>query len=124
MGIRESPTAGAERITGVPGIRSVGEGLPGGASREFEKPAAACKIAGRISQKRDEQALDAKANRDLIDVYLPIDDGATVEIITRETDEALELIRHDAAHVMAEAVQELFPDTQVTIGPPLPKGSH
>ncbi|BAP15034.1 threonyl-tRNA synthetase [Alcanivorax sp. NBRC 101098] len=91
---------------------------------EFEQPVSALEIAGRISKKLAKQALAAKANGNLIDVYLPIDDGATVEIITRDTDEALELIRHDAAHVMAQAVQELFPDTQVTIGPTIANGFY
>lgn len=103
---------------------SVSYQLPDGASMEFEQPASAFEIAGRISKKLAKQALAAKANGNLIDVYLPIDDGATVEIITRDTDEALELIRHDAAHVMAEAVQELFPDTQVTIGPTIANGFY
>nr|MCH9783905.1 threonine--tRNA ligase [Gammaproteobacteria bacterium] len=60
----------------------------------------------------------------LTDVYLPLTDGSEVEIITREHEDALELIRHDAAHVMAEAVQELFPDTQVTIGPTIENGFY
>ena len=103
---------------------SVSYQLPDGANMEFEQPVSALEIAGRISKKLAKQALAAKANGNLIDVYLPIDDGATVEIITRDTDEALELIRHDAAHVMAQAVQELFPDTQVTIGPTIANGFY
>ncbi|EKF75859.1 Threonyl-tRNA synthetase [Alcanivorax hongdengensis A-11-3] len=103
---------------------SVSYRLPDGASMEFEQPVSALEIAGRISKKLAKQALAAKVNGNLIDVYLPIDDGATVEIITRDTDDALELIRHDAAHVMAEAVQELFPDTQVTIGPTIENGFY
>lgn len=103
---------------------SVSYQLPDGANMEFEQPVSALEIAGRISKKLAKQALAAKANGNLIDVYLPIDDGATVEIITRETDEALELIRHDAAHVMAQAVQEVFPDTQVTIGPTIANGFY
>ena len=103
---------------------SVSYQLPDGANMEFEQPVSALEIAGRISKKLAKQALAAKANGNLIDVYLPIDDCATVEIITRDTDEALELIRHDAAHVMAQAVQELFPDTQVTIGPTIANGFY
>ena len=105
-------------------LMSVSYQLPDGANMEFEQPVSALEIAGRISKKLAKQALAAKANGNLIDVYLPIDDGATVEIITRDTDEALELIRHDAAHVMAQAVQELFPDTQVTIGPTIANGFY
>ncbi|MCL4157855.1 UNVERIFIED_CONTAM: hypothetical protein GTU68_012209 [Idotea baltica] len=58
----------------------------------------------------------------LIDLTDPLHDGAVVEIVTRDDERALELIRHDAAHVMAEAVQELFPGTQVTIGPVIEDG--
>ena len=103
---------------------SVSYQLPDGASMEFDQPASALEIAERISKKLAKQALAAKVNGTLIDVYLPIETGATVEIITRDTDDALELIRHDAAHVMAEAVQELFPNTQVTIGPTIENGFY
>jgi threonyl-tRNA synthetase len=53
-----------------------------------------------------------------------VPDGAKVEIVTRDDPRALELIRHDAAHVMAEAVQELWPGTQVTIGPVIENGFY
>jgi len=103
---------------------SVSYQLPDGATMAFDQPASALDIAERISKKLAKQALAAKVDGKLIDVYLPIDDGATVEIITRDTDDGLELIRHDAAHVMAEAVQELFPGTQVTIGPTIENGFY
>lgn len=103
---------------------SVSYKLPDGATMEFDQPVSALEIAGRISKKLAKQALAAKANGTLTDVYLPLEDGTSVEIITRDSDEALELIRHDAAHVMAEAVQELFPNTQVTIGPTIENGFY
>ena len=103
---------------------SVSYRLPDGATMEFDQPASALEIAGRISKKLAKQALAAKADGRLTDVYLPLTDGTEVEIITREHEDALELIRHDAAHVMAEAVQELFPDTQVTIGPTIENGFY
>ena len=103
---------------------SVSYQLPDGATMAFDQPASALDIAERISKKLAKQALAAKVDGKLIDVYLPIDDGATVEIITRDTDDGLDLIRHDAAHVMAEAVQELFPGTQVTIGPTIENGFY
>ncbi|MGJ3256837.1 MAG: TGS domain-containing protein, partial [Alcanivorax sp.] len=96
---------------------SVSYHLPDGATMAFDQPASALDIAERISKKLAKQALAAKVDGKLIDVYLPIDDGATVEIITRDTEDGLDLIRHDASHVMAEAVQELFPGTQVPTGP-------
>jgi len=103
---------------------SVSYQLPDGATMAFDQPASALDIAERINKKLAKQALAAKVDGKLIDVYLPIEDGATVEIITRDTDDGLELIRHDAAHVMAEAVQELFPGTQVTIGPTIENGFY
>ena len=60
----------------------------------------------------------------LADLSSPIESSARVKILTRDDPEALELIRHDAAHVMAEAVQELFPGTQVTIGPVVENGFY
>ena len=59
---------------------------------------------------------------ELMDLADPIEQDASVKILTRTDDEALELIRHDCAHVLAEAVQELFPGTQVTIGPVIADG--
>lgn len=103
---------------------SVSYRLPDGATLEFDQPASALEIAGRISKKLAKQALAVKANGHLTDVYLPLTDGTEVEIITRDHEDALELIRHDAAHVMAEAVQELFPETQVTIGPTIENGFY
>jgi threonyl-tRNA synthetase len=103
---------------------SVSYRLPDGATLEFDQPVSGVEIAERISKKLAKQALAVKADGRLTDVYLPLADGTAVEIITREHDDALELIRHDAAHVMAEAVQELFPDTQVTIGPTIENGFY
>ena len=60
----------------------------------------------------------------LTDLAEEIGNDARIEIITRESPEALELIRHDAAHVMAEAVQALWPETQVTIGPVIENGFY
>jgi threonyl-tRNA synthetase len=98
--------------------------LPDGATMSFEQPASGVEIAERISKKLAKQSLAIKVDGELKDIYLPVPDGASVELIGREHDDALELIRHDAAHVMAEAVQELFTDTQVTIGPTIENGFY
>ena len=103
---------------------SISYRLPDGATMTFEQPATGLDIAERISKKLAKQALALKADGKLIDIYLPVPDGASVELITRDTDDGLELIRHDAAHIMAEAVQELFPGTQVTIGPTIENGFY
>ena len=60
----------------------------------------------------------------MVDTSFVIEQDAALDIITAKSDEALELIRHDAAHVMAQAVQELFPGTQVTIGPAIEDGFY
>jgi len=103
---------------------SIAYRLPDGAALEFEQPVSGSEIAERISKKLAKQALAVKVDGQLRDVYLTVPAGATVQIITREDADALELIRHDAAHVMAEAVQELFPGTQVTIGPTIENGFY
>lgn len=98
--------------------------LPDGAELHFDQEATGLDIAERISKRLAKQALAVRVNGELKDIYLPIPPGAQVEIITRDHEDALELIRHDAAHVMAEAVQELFPETQVTIGPTIENGFY
>ena len=103
---------------------SIAYRLPDGAALEFEQPVSGSEIAERISKKLAKQALAVKVDGQLRDVYLTVPAGATVQIITREDADALELIRHDAAHVMAEAVQELVPGTQVTIGPTIENGFY
>lgn len=103
---------------------SIAYRMPDGADMIFDAPATGLEIAERISKKLAKQALAMRVDGTLTDIYLTVPEGAAVEIVTREDDEALELIRHDAAHVMAEAVQELFPGTQVTIGPTIDNGFY
>ncbi|PKM22417.1 MAG: threonine--tRNA ligase [Gammaproteobacteria bacterium HGW-Gammaproteobacteria-14] len=103
---------------------SISYRLPDGAVMAFDQPASGLDLAERISKKLAKQALAVKVDGQLTDVYLPLPDGATVQIITRDDADGLELIRHDAAHIMAEAVQELFPGTQVTIGPTIENGFY
>ena len=98
--------------------------MPDGATMAFDAPVSGLDIAEKISKKLAKQSLAIKVDGELKDIYLTVPDGAAVELITREHDDALELIRHDAAHVMAEAVQELFSETQVTIGPNIENGFY
>ena len=81
-------------------------------------------IAQSISQSLADQSVAVILNDKMCDVSLPIQADSTIKIIKKQNDEALELIRHDCAHVMAEAVQELFPGTQVTIGPAIEHGFY
>jgi threonyl-tRNA synthetase len=98
--------------------------LPDGAKRDFPDGATGTNVAEGISKSLAKKAVAVKVNGTLADLADRIPDGAAVEIVTRDHPAALELIRHDAAHVLAEAVQELFPGTQVTIGPVIENGFY
>ena len=98
--------------------------LPDGSRRPFDAPPTGGEVAASIGPGLARAAVAVKVDGELRDLARPIERDAAVEIVTRRSDEALELIRHDAAHVMAEAVQDLFPGTQVTIGPAIESGFY
>ncbi|WP_226583010.1 threonine--tRNA ligase [Acuticoccus sediminis] len=98
--------------------------FPDGAKREFEAGVTGADIAASISKSLAKKAVAMVVDGSLSDLADPIDHDARLKIVTRTDDEALELIRHDAAHVMAEAVQALWPGTQVTIGPVIKDGFY
>jgi threonyl-tRNA synthetase len=91
--------------------------FPDGNKKSFEAPPTGLEIAQGISPGLAKKAAVVRVNGELWDLTRPIDRDARFEIITRDKPEALEVIRHDAAHVLAQAVQELFPGTQITFGP-------
>ncbi|MEZ5891927.1 MAG: threonine--tRNA ligase [Parvularculaceae bacterium] len=96
--------------------------LPDGSVRKFDGPVTGTDIAENISKSLAKKALAVKVDGVVSDLFGTIDRDAAVEIITREHEDALDIIRHDTAHLMAQAVQELFPGTQVTIGPNIEDG--
>ncbi|HYD29472.1 MAG TPA: threonine--tRNA ligase [Azospirillaceae bacterium] len=98
--------------------------LPDGSVREFDRPVTGAEIAAGIGQRLAKDALAVKVDGELRDLDLPITGSARIEIVTRTHPDAVELIRHDAAHVMAQAVQELFPGTLDTIGPSIASGYY
>lgn len=98
--------------------------LPDGAVRTYDAGTTGMDIAASISPSLAKASLAIRINGVLSDLSLPIEADAAIALITRKDDDALELIRHDAAHVMAEAVQKLFPGTQVTIGPSIENGFY
>ncbi len=98
--------------------------FPDGSKRVFDPPPTGLQIADQISKTLYRNAVAVRVNGQLWDLTRPIGAHASVEIITRDSQEALELLRHDAAHVMAEAVKELYPETQVTIGPAIENGFY
>ena len=98
--------------------------LPDGSSRQFDNPVSVFDVAADIGPGLAKAALAGKVNGEMVDTSFVMSDDAELAIITSKSEEALELIRHDAAHVMAQAVQELFPGTQVTIGPAIEDGFY
>jgi threonyl-tRNA synthetase len=98
--------------------------LPDGAVRRFDRPMSGADIAADISKSLAKAAIALTIDGKLSDLATVVDRDARIGIVTRSSPEALELIRHDAAHVMAEAVQELYPGTQVTIGPAIENGFY
>ena len=98
--------------------------LPDGSVRQYEEPVSGADIAADIGPSLAKAALAVRVSGILADLLAPIEYNASVDIITSKDEEALEMLRHDAAHVMAEAVKELCPETQVTIGPSIEDGFY
>src|ERR1041384_3515812 len=98
--------------------------LPDGKTLDFKKGVTGAEIAQAIGPGLAKAALILDVDGAQWDLFRPIEHDAKIRIITRKDPEALELIRHDAAHVLAMAVQELFPGTQVTIGPAIEDGFY
>ena len=98
--------------------------FPDGASRAYEPGVSGLDIAKSISPSLAKRTVAMALDGDLVDLADPINRDARIEFVSREDPRALELIRHDAAHVLAEAVQTLFPGTQVTIGPVIENGFY
>ena len=98
--------------------------LPDGSQRAFDAPVTAYEVAASIGAGLAKSALAARVNGRLVDLAHPLTADAELAIVTRRDEDALELLRHDAAHIMAQAVQELYPGTQVTIGPAIEDGFY
>jgi threonyl-tRNA synthetase len=98
--------------------------LPDGSVRHFAGPVTGTTVAADIGPGLARAALAMKLDGKLVDLSRTIEQDAAVTFVTRKDPEALEMIRHDTAHVLAEAVQSLFPGTQVTIGPSIENGFY
>jgi threonyl-tRNA synthetase len=98
--------------------------LPDGSVRQFDAPLSGIELAASIGKKLEKDAVAIRVDGALLDLSTILDTDTAVEIVTRTSDDGLDLLRHDAAHLMAEAVKELFPDTQVTIGPSIAEGFY
>ncbi|CDD67254.1 threonine--tRNA ligase [Eggerthella sp. CAG:368] len=91
--------------------------LPDGSNKELEQGATVAEVAASIGAGLAKAALAGKINGQLVDLVAPVEEGALVEIITNKSPEALGIMRHSMAHIMAEAVQVLFPGAQIAFGP-------
>lgn len=98
--------------------------MPDQSTRTYEAGTTGTDIANDISKSLAKVSVAVKIDGELSDMSLPIEKDCAIEIVKKGSAEALELIRHDTAHVMAEAVQNLFPGTQVTIGPSIENGFY
>jgi len=98
--------------------------LPDGSTKAFDEPVDGLALARSIGARLEKDAVAMRVDGELKDLTAKIDRDARVEIVTRHSADGLELLRHDAAHVMAEAVKELYPETQVTIGPAIEDGFY
>ena len=98
--------------------------FPDGAVKQFDAPITGLQIADSISSGLRRNAVAIVVDDQQWDLTREIDQNASIAIITRDTEEGLEVLRHDAAHVLAEAVKELYPETQVTIGPSIENGFY
>ena len=98
--------------------------FPDGNIKKFEKGISGLEIAKSISKSLAKESIAINLNGEIVDLSIGIENNSNLKIIKKNDNEALELIRHDCAHVMAEAVQALYPDTEVTIGPAIENGFY
>ena len=98
--------------------------LPDGSSRQLSESATGLDLANSIGHRLAQDAVAIRVNEQLSDIYLELPNQAQIEIVTRTQPDGVELLRHDAAHLMAQAVKELYPKTQVTIGPVIENGFY
>ncbi len=98
--------------------------LPDGSVRELAEGASTADLAAAIGPGLAKAALFGKVNGEVVDLSLPLTDGAQVEILTEKSPEALDHMRHSCAHIMAEAVQALYPGTQIAYGPTTDDGFY
>src|SRR6202044_604592 len=96
--------------------------LPDGATREVQRGTTAAQIAHQISPRLAKEALVARADGDLVALSRPLEHDAKISILTAKDPDAVQVFRHSAAHLLAAAVLELFPDVKLGIGPPIENG--
>jgi threonyl-tRNA synthetase len=98
--------------------------LPDGSKRPFDHPVTVQDVAASIGAGLAKATLAGKVDGKLVDASFPIEHSASLEIVTEKSPEALEILRHSTAHLLAQAVQRLYPGAQVTIGPVIDNGFY
>src|SRR6188768_1557726 len=98
--------------------------LPDGSKREFAQPVTVAEVAASIGAGLAKAALAGKVDGKLVDTSHRIESDASLEIVTEKHPDALDVLRHSTAHLLAQAVQRLFPGAQVTIGPVIDNGFY
>ena len=98
--------------------------LPDGSRRSFDHPVSVLEIASDIGAGLAKAALAGRVNGKLVDTAYVVDQDVDLAIVTERDDDGLEVIRHSTAHLLAQAVKQLFPEAQVTIGPTVEDGFY
>ena len=98
--------------------------LPDGSQRSFEQPLTVAELAASIGAGLAKAALAGRVDGKLVDTSFLIDRNASVAIVTARDPDGLEILRHSTAHLLAQAVQSIYPDAQVTIGPVIEDGFY
>ena len=128
MADKNTPASGFQysitNLKPVEPVHKIALTFPDGARREYPKSITGLDIAKGISPSLAKRTVAMALDGDMVDLVDPIESDAKIEFISRDDPRALQLIRHDAAHVLAEAVQALWPGTQVTIGPVIENGFY
>jgi len=96
--------------------------LPDGSKREYDQTVTVMDVALSIGSGLAKATLAGKVNGNLVDASTPIDQDATLQLITAKDEDGITVIRHSTAHLLAQAVKQLFPSAQVTIGPVIENG--
>src|SRR5437868_7256579 len=98
--------------------------LPDGSQRQFDAPVTVVQVAASIGAGLAKAALAGKVDGKLVDTSYTVTQDATITIVTDRDPAAVEVLRHSTAHLLAQAVKELFPEAQVTIGPVIEDGFY
>ncbi len=105
-------------------MKSISVTLPDGSVRNYDRGTSVRNVASDIGKRLEEASLAAKVDGETVDLAYPLNEDARIEIITRDSKAGLEVLRHSTAHLLAQAIKELYPEAQITIGPVIEDGFY